>query len=825
PRKPRQIIAARKPLSIDRPQRESKPNELPTELKSDRLTHPFRTGGNVFIRNATVLTGTGKTLKNTSLLIKNGKIAAIGSRLKPPQGIRVIDATGKYVIPGIIDTHSHIMIKSGVNEATQSIVPEVRIRDVINTDDVSEYRALTGGVTAARLFHGSANVIGGQDAVVKLKYGKTAAEHLVPNAPQGVKFALGENVKFRRTRFPNTRLGVEATLKRAFLEAVDYRRRWQEYRRQAAALKGKPNQLLPPRRDLRLEALADIVNHEKFIHSHCYRADEILMLLRVASDFGIRVWSLQHVLEGYKIAPEILAHGASCSTFADWWAYKVEAYDAIPHNAALLQEAGVNIVIKSDDRELMRHLYLEAAKTVRYGGMRPDHALQTITLNPARELGLDKRIGSIEVGKDADVAIFNGHPLNAFSRCEMTLIEGEVYFSRHDAPTAMSKSAAKRSQTPPRLRFPSPAIRKRNLDMRKSRNGRYAITNATLHPVDGPDIPRGTILIDKGRIAAIGKSVKIPAGTKIIDGKGLHVSPGFIDAGTTLGLTEIGKVRETHDYSESGLIQPDLRAGVALNRDSELIPVARAGGITAILVRPTGGVISGQASLARLAGWTTPEMIINLEAGLQINWPAGSRASATTKRLTSFFAQARRYDGIRTEAEKQKRRGPIVDPQLEAMRPYLHRQKPVFIEANSRKSIVEALLFAEKQKLRIVITGGAEAWKIADVLKKRNVPVIVALIPDPLHEMQQDEENERIETDRFLEVLDETLQEAGGKTMFVASSDLSHVGPQFGEPRPVNDQRKFDVERHDREMVTEYIPGDREEFLEAMRWHRNPTCW
>jgi imidazolonepropionase-like amidohydrolase len=713
-------VVARRPES--RPKK-SRAKEQPTELKSDRLaSRPFRTGGNVLIRNATVLTGTAKTLPRTSILIRNGKIAAIGRDLKAPAGVRVVDATGWYAMPGIIDTHSHIMITAGINESTQSIVPEVRIRDVINTDDVREYHALAGGTTAARLFHGSANVIGGQDAVVKLKHGKTAAEHLVPNAPQGVKFALGENVKFRTTRFPNTRLGVEATLKRAFLEAIDYRRRWQEYERKVSALNGKPNNLLPPRRDLRLEALADIVNHKKFIHSHCYRADEILMLLRVASQLGIRVWSLHHVLEGYKIAPEIAAHGASCSTFADWWAYKVEAFDAIPHNAALLREAGINAVIKSDNAELKRHLYLEAAKTVRYGNMHPDHALQAITLNPAKELGLDKRMGSIEVGKDGDVALFNGHPLNGYSRCEMTLIEGEIYFSRKQAPTAMSPAAVSRSTGSGPFAFPDPEVRNRKLDLTAAKSDRYAIRNAYLHVVSGPDVPVGTILIDHGKIAAIGKSVQIPSGTKVIDGRGLHVSPGFIDAGTTLGLVEIGKVRETHDYAEGGGIQPDLRAGVSLNRDSELIPVSRAGGITTILVRPTGGIISGQASIARLAGWTAPEMVVDLEAGLQINWP---RSKPQVEQLTKFLEQARRYDKLRGEAEKAKQRGPIVDPQLEAMRPYLRRKKPVFIEADSKKAITEALDFAKKEKLKIVITGGTEAWKVARELKRRNVPVIV----------------------------------------------------------------------------------------------------
>lgn len=688
-----------------------------TELKADRVRRFVKTNGNLVLKNGTVITVTGKILKNASILIKNGKISALGRNLKLPGSIKTIDVSGLYVMPGIIDTHSHIMITDGINESSQSIVPEVRVKDVVNTADVSEYRALAGGVTTARLFHGSANVIGGQDAVVKLKHGKTAREHILHDAPQGVKFALGENVKFRTSRFPNTRMGVEATLQRAFLEAIDYRRRWREFEK---TQKVNPSQKrLPPRRDLRLEALADIVNHEKFIHSHCYRADEILMLLRVASDLGIRVWSLQHVLEGYKIAPEILAHGASCSTFSDWWAYKVEAFDAVPHNAALLNEAGVNTVIKSDDWELIRHLYLEAAKTVRYGNMSFNDALRTITINPARELGLEQRIGSIEIGKDADLAIFNGHPLNAYSRCEMTIIEGEIYFDRKKQPTVMSKAAERRSASP-KVEI---VQRKRGvLQLPADDVKEFAIVGATLHPVDGADISQGTIIVKGQKIDYVGPAKALPKKMAVIDAKGLHVYPGLIDSGSTLGLTEIDKVRETRDYAESGDLQPDLRTGVAINPDSELFPVARAGGITSVLVVPRSGLISGQASLVQSAGWTAPEMVMNLEAGLQINWTIKEKRQ---QELKDFIGQARLYQKLKQQAEASAKSIPVKDPRFEVMLPYLDQKKPVFIEANSQKEIAGALLFAEKEQLRIIITGGADAWKLAEELKSRKVPVIV----------------------------------------------------------------------------------------------------
>ena len=723
-------------------------NEQPIETADDRRARPVITRGHVLIKGGTVLTATGLTLPKTSVLVKGGTIVAIGPDLLPEPGMVVIDATGRFVMPGIIDTHSHIMISNGlggVNEATSSIVCEVRVRDVVNTADSSEYRALAGGVTTARLLHGSANTIGGQDAVVQLKHGTTAAEHLFPGSHSGVKFALGENVKFRGGRFPNTRLGVEATLNRAFLEALDYRRVWLEYEQAKRQAGGAADRLLEPRRDLRLEALVDILNHQKFIHSHCYRSDEILMLLRVAENHGVRVQSLQHVLEGYKVAPEIVKHGASCSTFADWWAYKVEAFDATPHNAALLHEAGANVVIKSDDWELIRHLYVEAAKTVRYGNMPPDAALQSITLNPAKELGLSDRLGSIEVGKQADLAIFNGHPLSGFSRCEQTLIAGEVYFTREKQPSIMSPAAVARSATPPELKLAKPEDRLKYLDLNAALSPRYAVVGATLHPIDTDEVPNGVLIVEDGKITSLGPNGSVPEGMPVLRADGLHVYPGLIDAGTSVGLIEIGKVRETSDLSEIGQFQADLRAGIAINPDSELIPVARAGGITTTLCLPAGGdnmtshgrvhgaIISGQASLAQLAGWTMPEMVLEMEAGLQLIWPRGGNRKQAIEDLKQHFKEARLYE--KTKSLKADTKGDVakdprhsetlIDPRYEALQPYLRGEKPIYVEADTRQEIVEALNFAEQEKLKIVLCSATDAWKVADKIKSANVSVIV----------------------------------------------------------------------------------------------------
>ena len=681
--------AKRKALTAPKPVPASDADR-PTEIPADRLAAARKTGGNLLITGGTVLTGTGETLPETDVRIVGGKFAEIGPGLEPRDGEAVIDAAGRFLMPGIIDTHSHIMITQGINEATQSLTPEVRIADVIDTADDSEYRALAGGVTTARLFHGSANVVGGQDAVVKLRFGRTAEEHKFDAAKQGVKFALGENVKDSKTAFPNTRLGVEATLKRAFSEAADYARRREAYRTAVKQDPARKRTLLPPRRDLRLEALADILAGRKFIHSHSYRADEILMLMRVAESFGVRVASLQHVLEGYKIAPEIAAHGASASTFSDWWAYKVEAYDATPYNAAILNEAGVNTVIKSDDWELIRHLYFEAAKPVRYGGVSPDDAIAFVTLNPARELGLADRLGSIEVGKDADLAIYNAHPLNSFTRVETTIIDGEVYFDRSRAATALSPEAVERTRNPPAWSFPVPKLRNLTLDLEPARGGTFALAGATLHTCDdafgeGGVIAQGVLVVENGTITAVGPvgGVNVPDGVPVLNVRGLTVTPGLFDAGTELGLTEIGKVSETQDYRESGDLQPDLRAGIALNRDSELFPVARAGGITHALIRPVGGLIAGQASVIKLSGWTAPEMVLELEAGLQVNWPVertqspfdgdstepDDRLKKQIEQLADFLGEGKRYLAAQAAAAEAGELGPVADPRFEALAP------------------------------------------------------------------------------------------------------------------------------------------------------------
>jgi imidazolonepropionase-like amidohydrolase len=389
----------------------------------------------IFIQNATVLTVTHGNIEHGSILIRDGKISAVGADLKAPEGATIIDATGEFVMPGIIDCHSHIAVDGSVNEAGPAVSSMANIADVLNPDDINIYRDLAGGVTTANILHGSANPVGGQTVVIKLRWGKPAADLPFQGALPGIKFALGENPKHSNfptppgitPRYPGTRLGVEEVIRQAFIEAREYKKQWDDYNQHKSA--GEQN-LIPPRRDVRLDPLVEVLEGKRYVHAHCYRADEILMLIRVANEFGFKVRTFQHVLEGYKIADEIAASGAGGSTFSDWWAYKMEAFDAIPYNAALMTERGVITSVNSDDAQEARQLNQEAAKSMKFGGLSANDALKLITLNPAIQLGIDARAGSIDVGKDADLAIYNHDPLSVYAVVQKTLIDGQVYFDR-----------------------------------------------------------------------------------------------------------------------------------------------------------------------------------------------------------------------------------------------------------------------------------------------------------------------------------------------------------------------------------------------------------
>jgi len=705
--------------------------------KESAYEHPFETDAD---RVVTLDTSAGALVRNVTIhdavrpafvgdvLVQDGRIQAIGSGLNPPAGVIVIDGTGKHLAPGVVDTHSHMAIERGINEGTLSITADCDISDVINADDLSIHRALAGGVTTIQCLHGSANTIGGRSEVLKLKWKRSADEMRFPDAPQGIKFALGENVKRSNgrgnsDRFPASRPGVESVFQRGFRRALEYTADRDAY--EAARKRG--DDPAPLRRDVRLDVLADILVGDVIVHSHCYRADEILMLLRTAEDFGFRIQTLQHVLEGYKVASEIAEHGAGTSTFSDWWAYKQEAYDAIPQNAALLDEAGVVSTINSDSDELIRHLYHEAAKSVRYAGLDRVRALALATRNGAIQLGVGERTGTIEVGKDADLVLLNGDPLSVYSSVDWTMVDGLIEFQRRDAFGLITEPALIRDLAE------GPVI---EASSRPAGGAVTAIVGGRIHPVTAPTIENGTLLVQGGRIVDIGVDVDVPPGATILDVTGKDVWPGIIALATPIGLTEIGSVNATQDTSEIGGNQPDLRVTSAVHAASAHIGVARTNGITRSQTAPGGGgPMRGQSAILRLAGDTWEEMLTVDRDMLHIGFPRSrndddekkkkKEESEAVKEMRRLLEEAREYDRLVSEAQAEGTTAPPFDPRLEALAPYAKGEKKVALHADNAQTILDAIHFAEDEELDAVLYGCTEGWKVAETIAASGFPAVV----------------------------------------------------------------------------------------------------
>ncbi len=699
------------------------------EIEADRVPKT-KTHGSVFIRNATILPITSAILTHASILIRDGKIVALGADIPSTPDVTMIDGTGLFIMPGIVDCHSHLGLDA-VNEAALSISAEVRIADVINPQSVAIYRAIAGGTTTHHTMHGSANPIGGQNAIWKLKYGRPVEDMLIADAPATIKFALGENVTNANfpsrigKRYPNTRMGVEGTIRMALTAARQYQSNWDDYRRFTEAGMDK----LIPRRDLRLEALAHVLDGSMAVHSHCYRSDEILRLLATAEDYGFRIGTLQHVLEGYRIIPEIARHGCGASTFANDWAYKIEAYRAIPYNAAMMERQGICTSLNSDSPSTIRFMGQEAAKCIRWGSLTGDETLKLITINPAKQLMIENRVGSLEIGKDGDLAIFNGHPLNTFAKCIMTIIDGQVFFE------ADRTKAVARADYVPKL----PTI---DYTIPLSPHRAYAITGATIHPISSAVIEHGTLVIVEDKIIAVGPDadVQIPPGAGVIDATGQHIYPGLIDAGSQVGLFEIGSIVGTQDQREIATINANLKAASGIHPHSVHVRITRSVGVTTTLATPTGGLIKGRSTIIHLSGWTYPEMSMVDEFALHgrvpslpVHLPEDKKAAkkikeAHTKAMTllnDFIVKAKHYAKVKALAQSDPKIDFEVDLSFDAMIPYVTGIKPTVLVANTYKQILDAIVFAEKHDLKLILSGARDSWKLAATLSKKHIPVIL----------------------------------------------------------------------------------------------------
>lgn len=716
--------------------------EHPVETPRDRKPRHVLEG-RVLLRGGTLYPLAGREPFAGDLLIEDGRIVAVGGTISTLREVPTLDATGWHVVPGIIDPHSHLALDS-VNEGTVAISAECRIGDMLHPEEVGIFRAAAGGTAVAQALHGSANPIGGQAAVWELDVNRrTIAELLLPGAPQGIKFALGENVKRSNShddgaRFPISRAGVEAVYERAFLRAQEYA----AARRRAAA--GNEPAF---RRDVRLDALADILEGRIHVQCHGYRADELLMFLGVCQRFRLRPPTFQHVLEGYKVAPELAAAGAMASTFMDWWAYKIEAYDAIPWNCYLLQRAGVVASVNSDSDEMIRRLNTEAGKALRYGPMSYEDALALCTRNPARQLHLEDRLGTLEPGKDGTVTAFDGPPLSTYSRCVLTLARGRVLFERdaeHDArweayARAAGEFAAAHSQ-PPREARREPRAEEWERWTRRGRGLSYFVHNARVHPVAGPPFA-GAVLVRDGRIEWTGERFEgeLPAGCTVVDAGGMECYPGFIDGGDIIGLYEIGSVRGTVDHEETGDWQPDLSVASAIHPDSAHHAVHRMNGVTHVLIHGTRGLITGQAALIQLDGETPEEMAVAPDLALHVRFPSVARPEPGKepedpdglKELERWFAEAASYgermDRCRAAGVELPRR----EPKLEALLPYARGRKPVLLEADSHYTLMRAVRWAEERGLDWILCGAQDGWKVAGYLGARRARIVAG----PVHSL------------------------------------------------------------------------------------------
>ncbi|MEW5984057.1 MAG: amidohydrolase family protein [Acidobacteriota bacterium] len=726
------------------------------------------------IRGATILTITNGTIPNGTVLVRDGKIAAVGANVEVPASAEIVDATGKFLTPGIIDAHSHIAAES-INEGGTTVSSMTGIEDVLDPTDVSIYRDLAGGCTTANVLHGSANPIGGKNSVIKLRWGKTRAEDLLfDGAVPGIKFALGENPKRPGSgqgrgprRYPATRQGVEFVIRDAFTRAKAYQKAWTDYRARRAA--GQP--AMEPRRDLQLEPLVEVLEGKRIIHAHAYRADEMLMLMRLADEMGFKIASFEHTLEGYKVAKEMAAHGIVASSFADWWGYKEEVIDAIPYAPAIMTKKGVDVAISSDSAEHARRLNLEAAKAIKWGGLTEDEALRMVTINPAKSLRVDKRVGSIEVGKDADLVVWTKHPLSTYTTVERTYIDGILYYDRQTderrvaelerekaalvaAEAAAAKGKAGGKEAPRAAAEPAaPTEAAGGLVAPPPPSGPgqapadgpiVAITNARLHPVTSPTIERGTLIIRGTRIAAVGADVQVPPGAKVIDTAGADVYPGWIDAASSLGITEPGPGGWYNDASEMLDYNAQLRTRVAYKADSDAIAIARTNGITASAIFPSGGVIAGDVPVMNLDGWTWEEATVRPSIGIVLNFPAirGGGGFGGGGGGTGASGRERTYDDLKKERDKKldeiaaifddarayAKAGPdrIIDWALDALGPIVSGRQPLFVATESEADIRDAIAFAERLKVRLVLGAGPEAALVAPLLAEKKVPVILA---------------------------------------------------------------------------------------------------
>ncbi len=755
-------------------------------VKGDRPANPYASTYAPFpsqttvIRNATILTAAGPVIERGSVLLQDGKVAAVGQNVTVPAGAVVIDASGKWVTPGIIDTHSHLGVypAPGIestqdgNEMTSPNTAEVWAEHSLWPHDPQFELALAGGVTAMQLLPGSANLFGGRGITIKNVPSRTAEGMKFPGAPHGLKMACGENPKRvygGRNSAPATEMGNMAGYRKAWISASDYRDKWKKWR------DGGSDPEKRPERNLQLETLAGVLDGEILVHNHCYRGDEMAAMINLSKEFGYKISSFHHAVEAYKVRDLLAKNEVCASMWSDWWGFKLEAYDGIKENIALVFDAKGCAIVHSDDPNGIQRLNQEAAKAMRAGlraGIKIDRtdAVKWLTLNPARALGIDKVTGSLEPGKNADVVIWSGDPFSVYARAEQVFIDGAKLYDRSavlpprdfmtgltgpvpDTPTGPvpgagvpAKIAASGSTNIPSADGKKPNI----LGVQRKPSGMgsgpvsgpiVAITNARILTAAGQAIERGTVVMRGGTIIAVGADVTVPADARVIDGANKVVTPGFIESYTNLGIVEISLSAE--GTADQATTDPELGAAFnvvdAFNPRATAIPVTRMEGVTRALVAPgsTRHIFQGQAAVFDLAGDHVPGSITRAPAAMMgslgeagAGLAGGSRASAML-RLREVLQDALDFNRNRTAWNTGQRReyarGRL---DLEALRPVVTGELPIAIQANRASDLLAALRLAEEFKLRLILIGAAEGWMVADQLAAARVPVVVKPLTD-----------------------------------------------------------------------------------------------
>jgi imidazolonepropionase-like amidohydrolase len=706
-----------------------------TPNASWRSTYTVPASPPTLLRNATIMTAAGQELTGADLLMQDGRITAIGRSLSAPAGAVVIDAAGRFVTPGLIDSHSHIGVSpvpevpgAANNNEEGMTTPQVWIEHSVWPQGPGFARALAGGATTLQLLPGSGDLIEGRGITVKSIAARTAQEMMFPGAPHTVKLACGENPR-RGNGYPNTKMGNVAGYRAAFIAAAKYRAEWDTW---LEARSGTA-----PDRDLGLETLAEVLRGNILVQWHCYTADEMATNLQIAKEFGFQVRSFHHAVEAYKIADLLAEAGRSASMWSQNWGFKMEAIDGISENVALVSAAGARAIIHSDDDMRTQYLNHEAAKSMwaaRRAGLdvSRDEALRWVTVNPAWAMGVDDRVGTLEVGKNADVVLWSGDPLSVYSIADQVWIDGALRWDRTDIAlqpisdfelgmhplTAMTPANDTRIETPANGDNGSPVA------LPTMQSASVAIVGGTVHPVSGAAIENGVVVMRDGRISAVGpaQSVSIPGDARRIDATGKIVTPGFFDAGTQIGLVEVGSVASTQDGSlNQGANRAAFRASDGLNSRSMLIPVVRTEGVTNVITAPSGGVISGQSAALDLAGASRHDLLVRDPAAVHVTLGPSAAGSAGGSRGGVVLELRKALDAAQDAMDDEDEPGSDVAPLVAALR----EEIPVVVRASGAGDIEMALDLQAEYHFRMIIDGGDEAWIVAEALAARNVPVMI----------------------------------------------------------------------------------------------------